>query len=42
MSTSLDNLHHFQAQEYGGKIYILGALEGHYLIEVPHQDHLYL
>ncbi len=38
MSTSLDNLHHFQAQEYGGKIYIIGALEGHYLIEVPHKS----
>ncbi|WP_420460118.1 Kelch repeat-containing protein [Neolewinella sp.] len=41
MSTTLDNLHHFQAQEFGGKIYIIGALKGHYLIEVP-EKHIYV
>ena len=36
MQTVLDNLHHFQAQVYDGKIYIIGAFQGHYLYEVPY------
>ena len=38
MGTTLDNLHHFQAQVYDNKIYIIGAFQGHYLYETPYKD----
>ena len=34
-NTSLNNIHHFQARAYRGKIYLLGALEGGYPNEKP-------
>ncbi len=33
--TFLNDIHHFQAQAYGGKIYLLGALTGGYPAENP-------
>ena len=34
-NTSLDNIHHFQARAFQGKIYLLGALTGGYPAEDP-------
>ena len=33
--TFLNNVHHFQARAYGGKVYLLGALTGGYPAEDP-------